>query len=257
MSRIGKIARLSGYRREKLNLRIENGEPGKELVKWLNSLEDVQEVLENYFEERPITEQNLSEWTQGGFLDWQRHQERRALIRDFLAEAEELEEEIGEIPLTDRLTGSLSLALAQLLQQAMSGEPGPQRLKIILEISRELTRLRKGDHQMQKLHREREALEKAEAKARKLELQRAKNEIAMTGRILRREFCDGIESGTLAPERAEEIRKFFFSWSDWLAEGGVKDLSAPNAQFSAHPDKSDKTQPNPSKSRKNQRFGSP
>ena len=85
MSRIGKIARLSQYLREQLNRRIEDGEPGRKLVEWLNSSASVRETLDIYFNGRPITEQNLSEWKQGGFKDWQRHQESRALARDFLA----------------------------------------------------------------------------------------------------------------------------------------------------------------------------
>ena len=66
MTRNGKIARLPREIRDRLNERIRDGEPGTKLVPWLNSILEVQEVLEAYFSERPITEQNLSEWKQGG-----------------------------------------------------------------------------------------------------------------------------------------------------------------------------------------------
>jgi hypothetical protein len=39
MSRIGKIARLSQSVREQLNRRIEDGEPGRQLVKWPGSFD--------------------------------------------------------------------------------------------------------------------------------------------------------------------------------------------------------------------------
>jgi hypothetical protein len=63
-TRVGKIGRLSKFIRNELGRRIEDGEPGKELVKWLNEQKRVQEMLKEQFGGRPITEQNLSEWKQ-------------------------------------------------------------------------------------------------------------------------------------------------------------------------------------------------
>src|SRR5471032_724926 len=94
----GKIARLPLGIRNQLNERLQNGEEGKELVGWLNGLVVVEEILEEKFGGRPISEQNLSEWKQRGYKDWCRRAEKRALLRDFLDEAAELEEEAGKIP---------------------------------------------------------------------------------------------------------------------------------------------------------------
>ena len=44
-----------------------------------NGLSPVKDTLEEHFDGRAITEQNLSEWKQRGFKDWQRDQETRAL----------------------------------------------------------------------------------------------------------------------------------------------------------------------------------
>ncbi len=44
-TRNGKIARLSKQVRHDLNGRLQDGEPGKQLVEWLNRLPEVQEVL--------------------------------------------------------------------------------------------------------------------------------------------------------------------------------------------------------------------
>ncbi len=231
MSRIGKIARLSQYMREQLNQRIEDGEPGKSLVEWLNSCRAVQVSLAEYFGGRPISAQNLSEWKQGGFKDWQRNQESRALARDFLAEAEELEEEIGDTPLTDRLTETVALALARLLREAVNGEKGPQQRAAIIEIARELARLRKGDHQMEKCRleqevwdEEKEAKRKAEVKEMQDNLQHHKTHSKIVGDILRQEYCEGVEAGTLDPERAAGLRELFAMQRDWLRECGVKEL---------------------------------
>ena len=60
MTRLGKIARLPRKLREELNVRLQNGEAGTELVEWLNGLAAAEKVLKARFEGRPISEQNLS-----------------------------------------------------------------------------------------------------------------------------------------------------------------------------------------------------
>ena len=66
MTRTGKIARLPRYLRDNLNQRLHDGESGKKLTAWLNSSQAVQDILDDYFNGVPISEQNLSEWRQGG-----------------------------------------------------------------------------------------------------------------------------------------------------------------------------------------------
>ena len=231
MSRVGKIARLPQYLREQLNRRIEDGEPGRDLLEWLNSHGAVQDTLAAHFGGRPITEQNLSEWKQGGFNDWQHHQETRALARGFLAEAEEVEKEIGDTPLTDRLNETIALALARLLREAVNGEKGPERRMAILGIAREFVRLRKQDHQMERLRREQEICEEKQAAGRKTEVEvmegkirRADRRNRIQGNRLRREYCEGVKAGTLDPERAAQIRELFAEQGESLRECGVKDL---------------------------------
>jgi hypothetical protein len=80
MTRKGKIARLPRNIRETLNSRLEDGEVGSDLVLWLNTLPEVRSILASQFEGSPITPQNLSQWKQGGFLDWQRNQYEKAGI---------------------------------------------------------------------------------------------------------------------------------------------------------------------------------
>lgn len=252
MSRIGKIARLPHFLRSQLNQRIEDGEPGRPLLEWLNALPAVQETLAEHFGGRPISEQNLSEWKQGGFKDWQRHQETRALARGFLAEAEELEEEIGGTPLPDRLSETVALALARLLREAVDGEKGPQQRIAILEIIRELGRWRQGDRHMEERRREQERWE-AELEAKEMEkeaqdeaelgaleggIKHARVRTRYMGQMLRREYVEGMKAGTLEPERAVELRLFFTTHAEWLRECGVKDLPAHGSEPPAAPAKS-------------------
>jgi len=59
-----KITRLPGEVREQLNRPLQNGERGKPLVAWLNSLPSVRAVMEMEFGGKPAREKNLSyEWT--------------------------------------------------------------------------------------------------------------------------------------------------------------------------------------------------
>src|ERR1035438_7957478 len=52
MTRVGKIARLPREIREQLNHRLQDGEIGKRLVDWLNSLPEVKAVLAGEFNGR-------------------------------------------------------------------------------------------------------------------------------------------------------------------------------------------------------------
>jgi hypothetical protein len=65
-----KIANLPNDIREQLNLRLLEGEPGRELAAWLNALPEVQSVLASQFNGSAISEVNLTHWRQGGYLQW-------------------------------------------------------------------------------------------------------------------------------------------------------------------------------------------
>ena len=152
MSRKGKIARLPRAVREELNLRLDDGEPGSKLVPWLNGLPEVKAVLQRDFGGREVTEQNLSEWRQGGFLDWQRHQEAMAGLQTAAEQAQEMTEVAGGLPLTDVLSGSLALLLSRLMRElSQGGESTPESRRELLALVREWTALRKSDHKAARL----------------------------------------------------------------------------------------------------------
>ena len=69
-TRNGKIANLPNDIREQLNLRLLEGETGRELAAWLNALPAVQSILGSQFNGAPISEVNLTHWRQGGYLQW-------------------------------------------------------------------------------------------------------------------------------------------------------------------------------------------
>src|SRR5580704_14002274 len=103
VTRNGKIARLPKSVRDELNRRLTDGEPGNQLVAWLNDLPEVQKVVAAEFGGRAVREQNLSEWKQGGYQDWLRQQEALELVRGLSAEGEELRAATAAQPFTERL----------------------------------------------------------------------------------------------------------------------------------------------------------
>ncbi len=87
MARTGKIASLPFEVQEILNHRLLNNERGPTLLPWLNSLVEVQEVINRDWEGEPVTDSNLSNWRTGGFEDWKKERAEvfriRALNRHF------------------------------------------------------------------------------------------------------------------------------------------------------------------------------
>ena len=161
-TRRGKIARLPKAVRDELNRRIENGEPGRPLVAWLNGLPEVQAVLAADFGGKPVREQNLSEWKQGGYRDWVTQQEALEL-------AARLGEDAAELGAADRppLTDTLALWLAAryaVATRQVTGAEGAEGWRRLREFCADIVELRRGDHSGARLKIERERLERERGK---------------------------------------------------------------------------------------------
>ena len=168
-TRTGKIARLPRVVREQLNRRLQDGELGASLVEWLNALPDTQRVLTAEFGGRAISEQNLSEWKQGGYRDWERHQESIALVRQMTRQSDELMEESGGLEVSHRLAALLSVELAQVTNALLEEKTEPQeRWWQLQESLRELAQLRQEDRKtgwlaLERARRDAEEDKRAEA----------------------------------------------------------------------------------------------
>ncbi|HSI14450.1 MAG TPA: hypothetical protein VK961_20535 [Chthoniobacter sp.] len=225
ITRTGKIARLPQAIRQRLNERLADGESQQILVAWLNEHKIVRERLERFHGGRAITEQNLSDWKAGGFRDWERHQESRGMLREFLSEVEELSAELGEEELLERATTSVAFVLTRLFQEALVTEPGPEQRQAVLQIARELDRMRRVSHEGQRVQL---LVEKAhepsdEPRKDRVDWKELNREVAedvkeqkqeddwlrVEAETLRAEYVTGMEPRTLTPERREYIEGFF------------------------------------------------
>ena len=152
MARTGKIARLPFTVRNLLNEKLRDGEQGTKLVAWLNGLPTVLKVLAAEFEGRPINEQNLTEWRQGGYEDWLRHQETWRWVSELAEQAAQLEEEAGDFSVADWLSAPLGVELGHRLQAlATRAADDPVQNREFIELCREIGRLRRDDHDEQRL----------------------------------------------------------------------------------------------------------
>ena len=181
MTRHGKIARLPHPIREQINRRLENGEAGKQIAEWLNTLPEVAAVMAAEFDGQPVNEVNVSNWKMGGYRDWEAQQEALEAVRQFGANADELSQAANG-QFADQLALCLMARIAVALKQPAAGGDDPERqLQRLRELCGDVVALRKGDHNAQWLRIEREKLDldlkkqAEEEAARQKEIERLKN----------------------------------------------------------------------------------
>jgi hypothetical protein len=148
-TRNGKIARLPKEVREQLNHRLENGWRGVRLVKWLNELPAVKEVIREEFHGRPIRAQNLSDWRQGGYADWLKHQDSREGMRWAIERAEQLEEGSGDEDFCEHLARIVTVEVAAQMQRLDQIEDPKERWRQLREVCAELWKLRNSTNYSQ------------------------------------------------------------------------------------------------------------
>ncbi len=165
MKRTGKIARLPHHLRDQLNQRLHNGEPGVDLIKWLNALPEVQALLAEHFNGVPISPQNLSEWNNGGFLDWLTTQELLEDAREFAANTAELPG-FTDGHLADCLAHAITARYAVLLgKMPLEGALNPDllaRFNLLHRLDRHVARLQRRTDRARK---ERQAEAQAERRS--------------------------------------------------------------------------------------------
>jgi hypothetical protein len=146
MTRTGKIARLPHHIRDQLNRRLKNGEMGRLLVEWLNSLVEVQDALKRNFAGRPINEPNLTEWKQGGYREWDLQQGAMSQAGELAADAQELAA-VAHGRMADHLNTVLTARYAVELA-AWNGDGCDEtrrRLRALRELCHDVIMLQRGN----------------------------------------------------------------------------------------------------------------
>jgi hypothetical protein len=146
--RNGKIAKLTSTLRDDLNVRMANGEDGPELLAWLNGLPEVQESLKAHFGGVPISKQNLCEWRQGGFREWQRHEEWTHQACELNHYTTDLKDVVDTPLLAGDLAALLAVRYAALLN-TWDGEADPefeQRLRLLRGLGQDIALMQRTLH---------------------------------------------------------------------------------------------------------------
>ena len=207
MTRNGKIARLPQPVREQINRRLDNGQEGKQIAEWLNTLPEVAALMAAEFDGQPINENNLSNWKLGGYRDWEAQQEALEAARQFNSDAIELSRAapgakislaVPGAQLADQLALCLTARLAAALRKSPSGEDDPAaQLDRLRQLCATIARLRKGDHSAEWLRIERG----------KLELERKKYKDAVAARKEELKDLENPGAKAITKEAWEQLEK--------------------------------------------------
>ena len=196
-SRTGKIARLPLAVRQELNQRLQDGQPGKRTIEWLNGLPDVQAVLAAQFHGEPVTPNNLSRWKQGGYLTWESEQRALEAAGRLAEQAAGLQEAVKD-GLTDHITLVLTAKMAVELERLDCVPDGEQKSKILRELIGSLVLLRRGNLQGERILVEREKL------GFRRELHQRDRAAEFWQWIEKEEYRDQILGKLLTPEQNDE-----------------------------------------------------
>ena len=147
------MARLPKAIRDELNQRLADGEQGKRLVVWLNGLEEVQAVLKADFQGKPINDQNMTAWKQGGYQDWAQKEDVTELAKELREQPEGILKALDGAEASDCLATLLSVQLAEIsrtfFDRNLSVEERWDRFR---QVHEQVSRMRRDDHR--KLARE-------------------------------------------------------------------------------------------------------
>jgi hypothetical protein len=235
-----------------LGRQIEDGKPGKEIVKWLNGLPEVGEILKEQFDGRPVTEQNLSEWKQTGHQEWLRHQQACEKLHWMVERADDLENEADGMEISDRLGSILAAELASHAEQTLKDVTDPkERWRLMQEFLRELRHLRHEDHNCQRNQLHRERWEREVERQDKEDLERMEKEGKQRLRsmcfsaLMDKTIADLFGGGEQGKKMAELLHRIEFDLP-------MDDLVGPepaginqSGEIQPNPTKSDPIQPNP------------
>jgi hypothetical protein len=150
---LGKIARLPHKIREQLNRRIRNGEPGPEILTWVNKQPAVKKVLAAHFGGTEINDRNLSAWRHGGYERWLTKQELLAEVRGTAEDAEEWSQAAGAA------RGTARMAVVRLFQVMESIPPERRSTADLVKISQAMAQLLKVEQNGEWLEHDKKRVE--------------------------------------------------------------------------------------------------
>lgn len=199
----GKIERLPWELREQVCRKLRDGVPTKKVCAWLNSLPEVLSIMDEFFGEQPINDQNITNFRQGGYQRWLTRQGKIERTRELANYSIEVARASGG-QLADGaaqlIAGNILEVLEQLdgIRNRTNGADGTDVLataEAIDGLALSVSRLRKGDQNAEALRQRERQLAQADEnlKLEKQKFQRTTCELFLKWRDDRRatEIADG------------------------------------------------------------------
>ncbi len=165
MTRKGKIARLPHPIREQVNRRLQDGEEGKSIAQWLNTLPEALAVIAAEFDRQPINENNVSNWKQGGYRDWEAAQPSIDAIQSVIERSDTIKQNTPE-GLIAHMTNLVSGWMAEHMVAPDAARSAREQFAAVGEWLMRLTRMHRTEFHAQRLAIERERLELLRKKTR-------------------------------------------------------------------------------------------
>jgi hypothetical protein len=160
----GKISRLPHELRQQLNQRLADGQTGKTILPWLNSIPEVQALLADSFDGQPINDQNLSDYRTRGFRRWEMRQAALEFATDEAADPPPASQ-VAASPLVDHLVHWIATRFAAAAHNAPIPEDSQADLREIRNFLSDIVALRRGDLVARRLSLEQQRLALGQAKS--------------------------------------------------------------------------------------------
>ncbi|HEY3914631.1 MAG TPA: hypothetical protein VGN61_09115 [Verrucomicrobiae bacterium] len=163
MNRNGKIANLPATLIEQLNIRLDEGFSGPQILNWLNNHKETRKVLKEEFDGVPISKQNLSQWRNGGYQEWRVRNDFDHYIYSSCAKSLDLRRDQDINLVADYLAAEVAALYAKFLA-TWDGQPTKKaeaQLRVLRGLNRDIALLQKT---MERADQHMIAHEKAEEK---------------------------------------------------------------------------------------------
>ncbi len=140
-TRISKIARLPHPIREQLNHRLQNGELGRTILPWINSLPETKRITAELFGGALITHQNLSDWRRTGYQDWLLQQQRLQWFETLTEQEKEINQHDNSTDTFEAMSNYFIFELGQAITTLREIKNSTDRLNRLETLTREFARL--------------------------------------------------------------------------------------------------------------------
>lgn len=247
MARVGKIARLPEAVREELNKRLRGGQLGPQVLPWLNGLSEVRAVLQEFFSGQNINAQNLSDWRNGGYREWEEKGDRRYQRLERIKELSAMSMKLAQANGGNLSEGAASIlggSILEVLEQledfrnaiprtdegSTAEAIGAEKIKAMAEsidaLTNAVARIRRGDHDKEVLRQN-----DLKLKQKDEELALAREKFQRDTAALFIKWCEdkrALEAATGGGDNSEKIERLgqLMFGEDWRPQNSQKETKA-------------------------------